>query len=163
MITKNYNIKQKQVLLRAYQNLEDIKGVLGHLTKDPSSHLQISVLGKVLQNYSVIETIPLKTIRVMENYWKKILSNTVNFGCFYNPNIGAVYVVGDLVSVFLHKINNKPLAVISGGPYSIFRGLGFSETEAITHLKSLNKGDCLLILRGYDYELKRVENLLGKK
>lgn len=75
--------------------------------------VQVSVLGKKDQFY-FDKNMPIsKDTDTIKRYWKDLLGTTVNFGSFYNIQIGTIFIVGFLVSTFLHKINGKSLATLS--------------------------------------------------
>lgn len=155
MIPGNYNTKQKQIYFKVYQELSKLENALKYLKEEKPSDYQISILGKVacFNNHKALES--SKHITNIKSYWKNLLGKTVNFGTFYNPESGSVFIVGPLATTFLHKINGKSLATLSSGPYGIFRGIGVSETEAVRYLKMLNEGNYLLILRTSRDEFNR--------
>lgn len=156
----NCNIEQKQIYFRAYQDLFQLENDLKHL-EAKASHFQISVLGSVDQFYSDKNIEISKDTHMIKTYWKDLLEKTVNFGSFYNPESGSVFIVGALVTTFLHKINGKYLATLSSGPYGIFRGIGGSEVQATTYLKQLNSGQYLLILRGFEEKTQDLDGVIN--
>ena len=92
--------------------------------KDIISRLELSIIGKFPKDsYENINEFEQDVLN-LESKWKKLLDDSVDFGFFENSEIGLVYVVGPLTSIFLYKINEAPLGVISAGPYGILRGLG---------------------------------------
>lgn len=143
-----YNAKQKEVYFKAYQELSELDIALKYLNEENSSRFQVSILGKVGKFFSDNGMGLLEDNKIIKGYWKDVFGKSVNFGRFYNPESGSVFIVGALVTIFLHKINGKSLATLSSGPYGIFRGIGVSETQATTYLKLLNHGSYLLIIRG---------------
>ncbi len=153
---------QKLILFRSYQDLCQLEKALKFLNKDTISRLEVSILGKFSKDkyYSVYEF--EQDILKLERKWKELLHNNVDFGYFENADIGLVYVVGSLTSIFLYKINEAPLGILSAGPYGILRGLGAEEKQTRAYFRLLNNGSNLLILRGYDYDLFAVENTLNK-
>ena len=87
----------------------------------------------------------------------------MEYDYFYNPEIGYIFVIGPLTSIFLNDLEGKILGAISAGPYGILRGLGISSKEATAHIEALKKDGYLLIVRGYDDDLDILDNILGIK
>ena len=159
MILENNNTKQ--IYFKAYQHLFELDNALKYLKKEYSSNFQVSILGKTNQFYQDKNIEISKDVTIIKAHWKNLLGNNVNFGSFYNPQIGTIFIAGPLVTIFLHKVNNKPLAALSSGSYGIFRGIGASEIETKTCLKLLYTGNFLLIFRGFENELFILDNLLN--
>jgi hypothetical protein len=161
MTSEDYNRKQKQTYFKAYKNLLQLENALKRLKlkEENASRFRVSFLGKASQFYSDknLENSKESTIKA---YWKDLFGKTIEFGTFFNPQIGSVFIVGALVSAFLHKINGKSLATLSSGAYGIFRGIGASETEASDYLKLLNSGSYLLIVRGFENDLQDLDTKL---
>jgi len=154
MKTKILKIAKKGFLFKEYLQLLQVEKALKIIKKNDPSNLQISILGKFIQGYSNDENISL------EAYWKKLLGFSNDFGIFSNPEIGTLFIVGALTSMFLHEVEGKALATMSTGPYGILRGLGASQLQAEIYLKTLSKGSYLLIVRGTDDKLKVLEEIL---
>lgn len=152
----NQNTKRKQVYLNSFKSLSQLESAVKRLKKDYTDDFQISILGKVAQFCNDKNIVVLKDISVLKTYWKDLMG-TQKFGDFYSPEIGYVFIVGPLVSTFLHKINGKPLAALSSGSYGIFRGIGLSETQAASHMELLNTGHYLLILRGFEATIQELK------
>ena len=148
MTFKSYDKIQKQILFKPYQHLWQLEERLLSFTFNNELHIQISVLGKVIQYEEDRAFNNLNGTNTIKAYWKTLLGESVNFGSFCNPEIGNIFIVGALASTFLHEVNEKPLAMFSAGPYGILRGLGAEETDASGYLKMLNSGSYILILRG---------------
>lgn len=163
MISDNYNTKQKQIYFKAFQNLSELETALRLLHVEGFFNEQISVLGTTTQFYQDKGVEGLKNTDFIKRYWTKKIGKTLNFGSFSIPQIEKVFVVGPLASIFLHKINGKPLATLSSGPYGVFRGIGASETQANISLKLLSSGSYILILRGFKNKLKDLDALLNQQ
>lgn len=147
---------QKQIHFKTYHNLWELERGLQRIKSKKELHVQVSVLGKVVTYEEDTSLNDSKESTTIKAYWKSLLGNSVTYGNFYNPEISNVFIVGPLASTFLHKINGKPLAMLSAGPYGILRGLGVSEAHTTMYLKMLNSGIYLLILRGSENDLKRL-------
>ena len=147
MTTGKYNTEPKEIYFKAYNKLSKVENAIKLLKEENIPFLQVSVLGKVSQFKRDKAIKSSKDIAIIKLYWKGLLSKTVNFGTFYNQESGSIFIVGALVSTFLHKINGKSLATLSSGSYGIFRGIGLSDIQATTYVKLLNRGNYLLILR----------------
>lgn len=148
-----YHKVQKQINFIPYQHLWQLEKRLLSISSNNKLHIQISILGKVIQykeDQALNNPIEINNIKA---YWETLFGDSVNYGSFYNPEVGNVFIVGALTSTFLHEINGKPLAMMSAGPYGIFRGLGVGETDASGYIKMLTNGNYLMILRGNLKEL----------
>lgn len=153
---------QKLVLFKSFKDLRQVEKALKFLKEENTSRLELSVLGKFPKNeYNDINELEQEALR-MQIKGKELFDSTIDFGYFENLEIGIIYIMGSLVSIFLYEINKKPLAVLSTGPYGILRGLGAKEEQTSIYLKLLRNGNCLLILRGYDYDLYGVQDELEK-
>lgn len=160
MKTEKYYFEDKLVYFKAFKNLSKVEKAIQLIKKQHDNKLQLSVLGKINPKFIENEKNIEAKISNIEKLWKNILSDSVDFGSFYNPEIGNVFVVGNLVSIFLHEVNGKPLAVMSCGTYSIFRGIGTDDKEAISYLKKLNYGYYLLIIRGCNNDLSKLGTII---
>lgn len=154
MTSKPYDKIQKQIHFKPYQHLWQLEKRLQNFRSYKDLNIQISILGKVIQ-YEEDQAIknPNGT-NIIKAFWKTLLGDSVNFGSFYNPEIGNVFIVGALATIFLHEVNGRPQAMLSSGPYGIFRGLGVEEIDASVYLKMLNKGSYLLIIRASKNEIE---------
>lgn len=162
MTSISYHADSKHIRLKAYRYLRHLEEALQFIENKKELQLQISVLGKVIHYNADKANIPTNKNIDIDAYWKSLLGNTADFGDFYNPELGTVFIAGHLTSTFLHEIDNKVLAKFSAGPYSIFRGMGLTEIQATTYLKMLNSGNFLLVFRGYTHELHELETMLNE-
>ena len=111
-------------------------------------------------SYSEDSPKQLKYKENVKNYWTRLLGKTADFGFFSNPEVGTIFTVGPLVDTFLHDVDGTKLAELSAGLYGILRGLGVASDHTIAHIKNLIEGDFILIMRGYDRDLKMLEDEL---
>lgn len=149
MNTSDINTIQRRVYFKSYENIEQIEKVLKPVTEFNDSKIQLSVLGK-FPKINFDDTIQRKAIiKNMEIYWNELLGVPTQFGTFDNPEIGSVFVVGPLTSIFLNKINGKNLGDMSTGIYGILRGLGADSYRAKNYIKGLSNEEYLLIMRGF--------------
>jgi hypothetical protein len=102
----------------------------------------------------------IKAKNELKHYWKGSLGPASDFGLFCNPAIGRLFIIGSLVSLFLHDMDGKVLGEMSSGPYGILRGLGRAEKNTSVFIKNLNENYFLLILRGYNNQLDSMEELI---
>lgn len=156
MTSKTYDIIQQHIHFKPYQHLWQLEKRLLRFTSNNELHTQISILGKVIQYEEDLAINNPNGTNILKAYWKTLFGDSVNFGNFYNPEIGNIFIVGALVPTFLHEVNGKPLAMLSSGPYGIFRGLGVEETDASGYLKMLNNGSYLLIIRASKNEIELI-------
>ena len=160
MYFKKYNTKQKQIYFKAYLNLSELEIALNRIKEADVFKTQISVLGKVSQYYLDKEIELSEGIDVIKVYWQKVLGNHVRYGRFFNSEMGNIFIVGSLASTFLHQVDGKSLATLSSGPYGILRGMGVDESIAVANLKTLNSGQYLLIIRGFEADIWQLEYVL---
>ncbi len=160
MKTRILNIDKKRFLFKEYLHLRQLERAVNIIKKNEPPNLQISILGKFIQECSNDEKESVNKRTTIEGYWKDLLDSSTDFGFFSNPEMGTIFIAGSLTSMFLHEVEGKALAIMSTGPYGILRGLGASQLQTETYLKALNKGSYLLIVRGFDDELTVLEELL---
>ncbi|MFS4418136.1 hypothetical protein [Maribacter sp. 2307ULW6-5] len=79
--------------------------------------------------------------------WEKVLGAKTSFGSFEHPELGTIVLAGPLSELFLQAVNGKKLAELTEGPYGILRGLGLDGETAREHIRALDKGEYLLLMR----------------
>ncbi|TLP74267.1 hypothetical protein [Maribacter sp. ACAM166] len=121
---------------------------------------QISVLGKIDDSLVEDNSISRSKQKEFKEFWRQLLGSPADFGFFFNPEIGTIFIVGSLVSTFLQDVEGTKLGAMSVGPYGILRGLGIEPEHASSHIKILGKGGFILIIRGYDQDLLKLEEAL---
>ncbi len=148
MKTRVKRLTDKQFFSKIYFRLSQLERAIKEISKYPSVY-EISVLGKV--GHLKIE---LDEEIAMKNYWSALLKDESEFGYFFNPEIGTIFIVGPLAPLFLDDMEGKSLGSMSTGPNGILRGLGINEEQAINQIKKLNQGGYLLIVRGHSLDAK---------
>jgi len=128
-----------------------------------SADYELSILGKTNILNSAQNKGQINTGIVIKDHLSKLTKVVMECDYFYNPEMGYIFVIGPLTSIFLNDLEGKTLGAISAGPYGILRGLGISQSEASVHIKALKKGGYLLIARGYNDDIDILENILGIK
>ena len=128
-----------------------------------SADYELSILGKTNILNSAQNKGQINTGIAIKDHLSKITKVVMECDYFCNPEIGYVFVIGPLTSIFLNDLEGKTLGAISAGPYGILRGLGISPKEATAHIEALKKDGYLLIVRGYDDDLDILDNILGIK
>lgn len=128
-----------------------------------SADYKLSILGKTNILNSAQNKGQINTGIAIKDHLSKITKVAMESDYFYNPEIGYIFIIGPLTSIFLNDLEGKTLGAISAGPYGILRGLGIPPKEATSHIKALKKGGYLMIVRGYDDDLDILENLLRTK
>lgn len=94
-----------------------------------------------------------KNMDPLRLYWKDNLNNTAEFGSLYNSEIGNIFIVGTLSTLFLEKVDRKTLGMLSVGPHGILRGVGASEEQATNYLQLLRNGSYLLVFGGFTEDI----------
>ena len=162
MNPEDINTVQKRVYFKSYKNLKQIEKALKSVTELNDSKIQLSVLGKFPKIYADDTKQREAIIKNMEIYWNELLGVPAQFGTFDNPEIGAVFVVGPLTTIFLNKINGKNLGDMTTGIYGILRGLGADTYQAKNYVMNLNNEEYLMIMRGYDSNWDGLDSALKK-
>lgn len=162
MKSKAQKTAQRHVFLRTYYPLWQLEEAITIARNNNTHGLQISVLGKLGQKCMPEDKKMISSKKGLKTYWKGSLGATSDFGLFSNPEIGTIFIAGPLVSIFLRDIDGKALGAMSTGPSGILRGLGIPEDETVAHIKNLNEGAYLLIIRGYGYPLDMWKHLFEK-
>lgn len=152
--------EKKGILLKAYTEQWQLENAIEIILENRSVNTQVSLLGKLDDSYTDNSPKPLHEKENIKNYWKRLLGVTADFGFFSKPEIGTFFTAGPLVGTFLHDVEGTKLAELSAGPLGILRGLGIAADKAGSHINTLVEGGFLLIIRGYDQELKKLEDAL---
>ena len=162
MIDTGNNTEKKKVYFEAFEEITHLEQTLGYLRKKGPLD-QFSVIGKVDQFYhdKNIETSKKKDLLKM--YWKENFENSTDFGSLFNSEIGNIFIVGSLTSMFLDKVDGKTLGMLSVGPQGILIGMGASKKQTTTYINLLNEGNYLLIFRGFEDEWKAFKIYLDRK
>lgn len=158
MTSESYNTKH--IYFKAYENLFQLEQDLKLMREQDPKDANISILGKASKFYRDTNIEFSNDTQAFEAHWEKILGYSTNSGSFINPDLGSLFIIGALASIFLYAIDGKTLGMLSAGPFGILRGIGATETEVVTHLKELYNGDYLLIFRGSHNELKKYKKIL---
>ena len=162
VINTRNNSEQKKVHFEAYEQFTLLEQTLEYLRKKGPLN-QFSIIGKVDQFYQDKKIETSKKGDLLEMYWKEIFENPTDFGCLYNPEIGHIFIVGSLTSIFLNKVDGKTLGMLSVGPQAILIGMGAKEKQTTTYINLLIQGNYLLIFRGFEDEWKACKNYLDRK
>ena len=157
MKSKINETKQKRVLLKSYSKFQQIEQAIQTLKVSNSTNLQISIIGKFDDNGLDDAKTLIVLEEDMETKCKALFEYPIDFGILSNPDIGSLFITGFLVSLFLQEIELKEIGAMLTGPYGILRGLGIDKDNAQTYLKALHDGDYLIIIRGFENELKQFE------
>ena len=149
---------QKQISFQSYKSLKQIEKALEGFHVINNSKLQVSVLGRFpkINGKSILES----EIQINDLYyfWKGLLGPDIQYGDFENPEIGNVFVVGPLTSIFLSKINGKNLGNMSTCIYGVLRGLGADKSQAKKYIQTLSNNEYLVVLRGFNPANKHINN-----
>ena len=160
MVPNPTRTEQKRILLKAYVEQSQLEKAIEIILENRSTDTQLSLLGRLDDSYSEDSPKPLHEKETVKNYWRQRLGTSVDFGFFSNPETGTIFTVGPLVGTFLHDVEGTKLAELSAGLYGILRGLGVASDQADAPIKTLVEGGFLLIVRGHDLELKKLEDIL---
>ncbi len=152
------NTKKKLVYLKSYDNLIDIKNAIKTIQESPNE-FQISVLKKISDESNHKNSILDKKI-IQPKFWTAILENKFEHGIFDSPEMGKIFIIGSLTSLFLHKVDDRVLGEMTTGIYGILRGVGFCKNTVEIFMQNLNLLNFLLIIRGENDQLKDVQELL---
>ena len=153
---------KKHFFLRNYPHLWQLEEAIKIAQKDGSERLSLSVLGKLGDRCISGEKKILTSKKELKAYWRGSLGPHTDFGLFCNPEIGTLFITGNLVSQFLHDLDGKALGAMSSGPYGILRGLGLPKEDAARYIRLLNQENFLLMARGYRFQLDRLAEELEK-
>lgn len=151
MTSKLEIVREKKVLIQSFPKIHHIENLIKRICKINTSSVQISVLGKLKSmdldiNYG-------DTWLALKRYCDNELTLSSNFGIVSNPEIGTIFIAGFLAPLFLQEINKKQIGEIPTAIYGILRGIGIDENSISDYLKTLNKNNFLLIIRGNKNEI----------
>jgi hypothetical protein len=151
---------QKGFCIKAFSDLGKVDRALDIISSNLGANMELSILGKLNHDEFNNKKILVEKRRVLRTYWRKRFKEETDIGFFSHPDIGDIYILGHLMPMFLYDVNGKKLGSLSGGTYGILRGLGIGPKETLNFLKILKEGSCLIILRGYELQLNRLEHAL---
>ncbi|UAM98159.1 hypothetical protein K8354_18080 [Polaribacter litorisediminis] len=155
------NKKTKKIfIIKTYPNLSEIRKVIKNIAQKMEVPLQISILGKITTRKTLTKKEVEKIIADIKKQLRDILGKEFEFGYFYNPELGSLFIAGHLTPVFLNKVNKKELASLPAGLAGIFRGLGIDAKEFKSYFSALKNDNYCLIIRGRSSELAAIEALL---
>ncbi|QCE40468.1 hypothetical protein [Psychroserpens sp. NJDZ02] len=157
MKSKIKETNQKRVFLKSYSKFQQIEKAIEALKVSDNNNLQISIIGKFNEDHWDDTKTLIALEEDMETKCKALFEYPIDFGILSNPDIGTLFITGFLVSMFLQEIELKEIGAMLTGPYGILRGLGIDKESAYLSLKALQKGDYLMIIRGFENELKQFE------
>lgn len=168
-IIKCYMIKNsirtsvmKHIVSKVFAQLAQLEKAIEHITKTNDTDTQLTLLVKLGEINNAHKRVAKQKNKELKTYWKNLLGQNTEFGFFQNPEIGTIFVVGPLSKLFLHDVDGKKLGAMTEGPYGILRGLGIEEPAAADHIKKLNEGRYLLLVRTNPFDLKDWEDPLEK-
>ena len=149
---------EKKILIKSFPEIQHIEKLIKRICKMDIKSIQLSVLGKLEGmdldiNYG-------NSWLALKRYCDNELTLSSNFGIVSNPEIGTIFIAGFLAPLFLQEINKKQIGEIPTAIYGILRGIGIDEDSISDYLKTLNKNNFLLIIRGNKNELIFIEDFV---
>ncbi|MBQ0732905.1 hypothetical protein [Aquimarina celericrescens] len=148
--------EEKAFYVKAYQDLCNIKKAINTIKQNIDSSTQLSVLCRV-----PTEINKDTTQKLLKAYREQLLGTSMEHGFFFNSQIGTIFIIGSLTSMFLRDMDGKVLGALSTAPYAILRGLGLEKETAQTYVNALKLGCWLLILRGFKDDLYILKGILN--
>lgn len=161
MKSKVQGTNEKRVFVKSYSEFMLIEKAVKILKQHKSNHLQIAILGKILEESNVDKKKLVIAKDIIKARCKVIFENPKDFGVLLNPEIGYIFIAGFLVSTFLQKVEKKTIGSMTTGPYGILRGLGIDRDRTAFYIKEIQQGNYILILRGYESELNKLAESLA--
>jgi hypothetical protein len=161
MSSKEHNAPQKRFLVRTYSGLPKIKTVLSTIAKKNNVPLQLSILGQLTTDKTITKKELKKIIGDIKQQLSAVLGKQFQFGYFYNPEIGSLFIAGHLTPTFINKIDERELASLPTGLMGIFKGLGINTEEINSYLTELKNDNYCLIIRGESSVLNIIEPMLS--
>ena len=159
MYEKDDNSDQKKIYFKAYEHLTSLEKTLEFIKgKVPTKH--ISIIGQVTKFYKDKNIVATIEEDLLKRYWQNIFEKKTTYGSLYNLELGHIFVVGALTSMFLNKVDEKTLGMLSVGPQSILMAMGACEEQTSIYLDLLKAGSYLFIFRGYEDEWNNYKGYL---
>lgn len=152
--------EQKQVLIKSYAQIAELKNALKAIHEIDSDKIALSIIGNLGNTNENNPKELVQEKRQLHTFFKELLGNDTNFDTFYNPEIGYLFVVGFLALTFLNPVGGRTIGELSGGPFGILRGLGISEAKAILNVQKLHNGSYLFLARGKRLPIEKLEDIL---
>jgi hypothetical protein len=151
---------EKQVFIKSYAEFLLVEKAVELINQNKNNHLQLSILGKIVEKNKVDKRKLIVAKEIIETKCKSLFEFPIDFGMLTNPEIGNIFITGFLVDTFLQEVEKKTIGSLSTGPYGILRGLGINSERTTFYINALEKGNYLLILRGYENEINPSIDLL---
>lgn len=151
---------EKSVFIKSYPEFLLVEKAVKVIHQNKSSHLQISILGKITEHHKVDEKKLSIAKDIIEAKCKSLFEFPIDFGVLTNPKIGNIFIAGFLVRTFLQEVEKETIGSLSTGPYGILRGLGIDKDRTTYYIKALQKSNYILILRGYANEMNQFIDIL---
>jgi hypothetical protein len=161
MSSEKNKTPKKLFVIRTYQSLSQIETVLTNIAQKSNVPLQLSILGQLTTNKAITKKELEKIIADIKQQLSALLGTQFQFGYFYNPEIGALFIAGHLTPTFINKIDERELASLPTGLIGIFKGLGINTEEINSYLTALKNENYCLIIRGESNILKTLEPILN--
>lgn len=123
--------------------LSHVEKWVEHIQND-CPNLQLTLLFKLGRQHMGADD--LKLLRPgLKAYWEGLLGPDLEFGFFFNEDIGTLFVAGPFKGIFLQKINNKKLGTYTNGVRGILEGLGLNDRKTAKAMQKLGQGQYLFI------------------
>ncbi|WP_111707686.1 hypothetical protein [Lutibacter citreus] len=144
--------QQRRIFLKTFTKYNQIEDAIKILKENYyEDHLQVTIIGEFSKK---------NKLEAIKTQLKGLFNSPLNFGIITNSEIGTVFIIGSFTSMFLQEINGKKIGSMSMGPNSILCGLGIVQEKVTTCLKALKNGKYLLIIRGFNNKLNKLEDSL---
>jgi len=150
---------RKHVYSKIFFDYHELIEVAEIIHNNPMAY-ELSVLGRTSKLFSAQGKAIIGNGKTLKKHLADLTPVGSEFRSFYNPEIGDIFIIGPLSSIFLNDLEGKSLGTLSMGPYGILRGLGISQKKANAHLSALKKGGYLMMVRGFHDQLEDLKNLL---
>jgi len=152
---------EKQVFIKSYPEFLLVEKAVKVIHQNKNTHLQISILGKIIKHNKVDEKKHSEAKEILEAKCKSLFKFPIDFGMLTNPKIGNIFIAGFLVGTFLQEVEKETIGSLSTGPYGILRGLGIDKDCTTYYIRALQKGSYILIVRGYANEINQFIDILN--
>lgn len=148
MFSEESKTQQKLFVISTYKKVSQIEAIVSNIHKKKNIPLQLSILGKLTKNKEATKKEIENRITDIKQQLSAILNSEFQFGFFYNPEIGYLFIAGHLTPTFLTKVDERELASLTEGILGIFKGLGIQLKEIKNYLTELKNDNYCLIIRG---------------
>ena len=160
MNNKAQHLQRDQFIIKSFKELSQLLPAIVNSKGLSTGNLRFSILFRCTGSLENDVAMCTQEFQNTKAVLKDEFSTTAKSGMFFNPEIGTIFCLGNLSSMFLQEINGQALGAIGTGVYGIIRGLGINDEEAKQHVTHLSKDHYLLFVSGKTATIEKLKQTI---